>query len=133
MREIAFMWIAAIVGALVGYLAGRRRRLDASLDAFDRGADWAEERISVPWQLSEEEAAVIVQAARKVPGAASEPEETDPYRDAHDAEKEFRRLYRTEVAGQEGIRPVLKAMSAWDATRDDEQRQGFVPAHDGHP
>ncbi len=77
MREIAFMWIAAIVGSLVGFVVGKYSARTKYLDPGVYGA----------------------RPRQKAPGAASEPEETTP---------------------------VLATMSAWDATRDDEQRQDAV-------
>jgi hypothetical protein len=69
MRGIAFMWIAAIIGALVGFVAGRAsKRQDLHLE----------------------------DALYDIP-----PDET----------------------------PVLQAMSAWDATRDDELRERAFRPH----
>lgn len=103
MREIVFMWIAAIAGFVTGLVVGRSSKRNAR--------DWANEPL--PWPASMIERHVRKQA----PGAASEPEEMF--------------VPETTASARAVLQPrPVQAMSTWDATRDDEQRETFRPAEE---
>lgn len=97
MREIVFMWVAAIASFVFGYFVGRVSKRDQR--------DWANEPMTKR-EADEYEQTLARQRARKAPGAASEPGQMSPRWPPVDySAKEFRPPHVPGAASEPYLNP----------------------------